>query len=35
MSSVFIRSLDTLIKEEEKLKIEREAAFKVIVESIA
>jgi hypothetical protein len=29
------RSLNTLIKEEEKLKLEREAAFKVAVESIA
>jgi hypothetical protein len=35
VSSILIRSLNALIREEEKLKIEREAAFKVIVESIA
>jgi hypothetical protein len=35
VSSILARSLNTLIKEEEKLKLEREAAFKVTVESIA
>jgi hypothetical protein len=35
VSSILVRSLNTLIKEEEKLKLEREAAFKVAVESIA
>ncbi len=34
VSSIPARSLNTLIKEEEKLKLEREAAFKVAVESI-
>ncbi len=33
--SIPAKSLNTLIKEEEKLKLEREAAFKVAVESIA
>ncbi len=35
MSSIPAKSLNTLIKEEEKLKLEREAAFKVTIESIA
>jgi hypothetical protein len=35
MSNIPARSLNILIKEEEKLKLEREAAFKVTVESIA
>ncbi len=35
MSSIPARSLNALIKEEEKLKLEREAAFKVAVESMA
>ncbi len=35
ISSIPAKSLNTLIKEEEKLKLEREAAFKVAVESIA
>jgi hypothetical protein len=35
ISGIPARSLNTLIKEEEKLKLEREAAFKVTVESIA
>ncbi len=34
MSSIPARSFNTLIKEEEKLKLEREAAFKVTIESI-
>ncbi len=35
VSGIPARSLNALIKEEEKLKLEREAAFKVAVESIA
>jgi hypothetical protein len=35
VSSIPAKSLNILIKEEEKLKLEREAAFKVIIESIA
>ncbi len=35
ISSIPAKSLNTLIKEEEKLKLERETAFKVAVESIA
>jgi hypothetical protein len=35
MSSIPAKSLNMLIKEEEKLKLERETAFKVTIESIA